>query len=83
MVDRDGERDSADFAPHRAIHAYNRPLPEPAGAVEMSFDLTALPRVREFACRWAAALGLGADAVGDLELAVSELAANSCLHGGE
>jgi anti-sigma regulatory factor (Ser/Thr protein kinase) len=48
----------------------------------MGFDLTALPRVREFARRWAASLGLGADAVGDLELAVSELAANSCLHGG-
>ncbi|MCQ0012569.1 ATP-binding protein [Actinomadura madurae] len=38
--------------------------------------------MREFACRWAARFGLGPAAVGDLELAVNELAANSCLHGG-
>ncbi len=82
LIDRHGEHVSEDYAPHRVIRAYNRPLPEPSGAVAMSFDLDALPRVREFACRWAARLGLGADAVGDLELAVSELAANSCLHGG-
>jgi anti-sigma regulatory factor (Ser/Thr protein kinase) len=82
LIDRDGEHVSGDFAPHRVISAYNRPLPEPAGAVAMRFDMDALPRVREFACHWAARLGLRADAVGDMELAVSELAANSCLHGG-
>jgi anti-sigma regulatory factor (Ser/Thr protein kinase) len=82
VIDRDGERASADYAPHRVIRAYNRPLPEPAGAVSMSFDLDALPLVREFACRWAAHFGLDGDAAGDMELAVSELAANSCLHGG-
>ncbi|MEU5993407.1 sensor histidine kinase [Spirillospora sp. NPDC047418] len=82
VIDRRGERASAEYAPHRVIRAYNRPLPEPRGAVTMRFDLDALPRLREFACRWASALGLGADAAGDMELAVSELAANSCLHGG-
>jgi len=83
LIDRHGERTSDDYAPHRVIHAYNRPLPEPGGdAVTMSFDLDALPLVRDFACRWSARLGLGPDAVGDMELAVSELAANSCLHGG-
>ncbi|MFG2247649.1 anti-sigma factor RsbA family regulatory protein [Spirillospora sp. NPDC048823] len=82
VIDRRGERRSGDYAPHRVIRAYNRPLPEPRGAVSMSFDLDALPLVRKFACRWAARFGLGPDAVGDLELAVSELAANSCLHGG-
>ncbi|WP_433469361.1 anti-sigma factor RsbA family regulatory protein [Spirillospora sp. CA-128828] len=82
VIDRNGERASGDYAPHRVIRDYNRPLPEPSGAVTMSFDLDALPLVREFACRWGARFGLGADAVGDLELAVNELAANSCLHGG-
>ncbi|MFB4311421.1 anti-sigma factor RsbA family regulatory protein [Actinomadura sp. GTD37] len=83
VIDRDGERTSGDYAPHRVIRAYNRPLPEPAGgAASMSFDLDALPLVRDFACRWASRLGLDARAVGDMELAVSELAANSCLHGG-
>ncbi|CNG48295.1 regulator of sigma factor [Mycobacterium tuberculosis] len=82
VIDRHGERASADYAPHRMIRAYNRPLPEPRSAVAMRFDLNALPRLRAFAGRWTAALGLGADAVGDMELAVSELAANSCLHGG-
>ncbi|MFA1543166.1 anti-sigma factor RsbA family regulatory protein [Actinomadura monticuli] len=83
LIDRHGERVSDDYAPHRVIRAYNRPLPEPGGdAVTMSFDLDALPLVRDFACRWSARLGLGSDAVGDMELAVSELAANSCLHGG-
>ncbi|NKZ05413.1 sensor histidine kinase [Actinomadura latina] len=82
VVDRDGEEASAEYAPHRVISAYNRPLPEPDGAVTMSFDLDALPRVRAFASRWSAHFGLGDDAVGDMELAVSELAANSCLHGG-
>lgn len=82
VIDRHGEHASAAFAPERIVRAYNRPLPEPAGAVAMSFDLDAIPRVREFACRWSARFGLGADAVGDMELVVSELAANSCLHGG-
>ncbi|MGI5201946.1 anti-sigma factor RsbA family regulatory protein [Spirillospora sp. CA-108201] len=85
VIDRCGARPSGDYAPHRVIGDYNLPLPEPAaaaGAVAMSFDIGALPLVREFACRWGARFGLGAAAVGDLELAVNELAANSCLHGG-
>ncbi|TDC97743.1 sensor histidine kinase [Actinomadura sp. 7K507] len=82
VIDHRGEHVSGDYAPDRIVRAYNRPLPEPPGAVSMSFDLDALPLVREFACRHAARLGLAADAVGDLELAVNELAANSCLHGG-
>ncbi|WUI03571.1 sensor histidine kinase [Spirillospora sp. NBC_00431] len=82
LIDRHGEHVSGDYAPDRVISAYNRPLPEPSGAVAMSFDLDALPLVREFVTRWAARLGLGPQAVGDLELAANELAANSCLHGG-
>ncbi|TDC61722.1 sensor histidine kinase, partial [Actinomadura sp. GC306] len=82
VIDRRGERVSGDYAPDRVVHAYNRPFPEPRDAVSMSFDLDALPLVREFACRWAAHFGLCPATVGDLELAVNELAANSCLHGG-
>ncbi|HEU5032968.1 MAG TPA: sensor histidine kinase [Spirillospora sp.] len=82
LIDRDGERASGDYAPGRVISSYNRPLPEPSGAARMSFDLDALPRVREFTCRWALHLGLDPEPAGDLEVAVHELAANSCLHGG-
>jgi anti-sigma regulatory factor (Ser/Thr protein kinase) len=82
VIDRHGERPSGDYAPGRVIDAYNRPLPEPADAVALAFELGALPLVREFARHWAERFGLGAHAVDDLELAVNELAANSCLHGG-
>jgi anti-sigma regulatory factor (Ser/Thr protein kinase) len=82
VIDRDGARTSPDYAPDRVIRDYNRPLPEPPDAVEMSFDLDALPLVREFVTRWGTRLGLDPHAVGDLELAANELAANSCLHGG-
>ncbi|GAA2298781.1 sensor histidine kinase [Actinomadura luteofluorescens] len=85
VIDRCGPHPSGDYAPHRVIGRYNLPLPESAesaGAVAMAFDIDALPLVREFACHWGARFGLGTGAVGDLELAVNELAANSCLHGG-
>ncbi|MFC4048143.1 anti-sigma factor RsbA family regulatory protein [Actinomadura syzygii] len=83
VIDRHGERVSDDYAPDRVISDYNLPLPEPPpGAVAMGFDLDTLPLVREFVTRWGPRLGLGEAATGDLELAVNELAANSCLHGG-
>ncbi|WP_037559204.1 sensor histidine kinase [Spirillospora albida] len=82
IIDRDGDRPSGDYAPERVISGYNRPLPEPPAAVALHFELGALPLVREFACAHAARLGLSPAAVGDLELAVNELAANSCVHGG-
>jgi anti-sigma regulatory factor (Ser/Thr protein kinase) len=82
VIDRDGARPSGDYAPRRVVGSYNRPLPEPPDAARMSFDLDGLLRVREFICQWARHLGLDADRAGDLEVAVHELAANSCLHGG-
>ncbi|QKG18522.1 sensor histidine kinase [Actinomadura verrucosospora] len=82
VIDRHGERASGDYAPGRVISSYNRPLPEPSAAARMSFDLDTLPSVREFTCHWARHLGLGEERAGDLEVAVHELAANSCLHGG-
>ncbi|GGV28070.1 anti-sigma regulatory factor [Actinomadura cremea] len=82
LIDAEGERDSPDYAPERVVHGYNRPLPQPAEAYRIEFDLDGLPRVREFAWAWATRFGLGPGPAGDLELAVNELAANSCLHGG-
>ncbi|MUN41342.1 sensor histidine kinase [Actinomadura sp. NEAU-AAG5] len=82
VIDRDGESASGDYAPHRVISDYNRPLPEPPVAYRMDFDLGGLLRVRDFACGWAARLGLAPRAVDDLEIAVNELASNSCVHGG-
>ncbi|RSN67223.1 MULTISPECIES: sensor histidine kinase [Actinomadura] len=82
LIDADGERESGDYAPDRIVSDYNRPLPPPAEAYRIDFDLDALPMVREFAWAWATRLGLAPDAAGDMELAVNELAANSCLHGG-
>ncbi|OLT28101.1 anti-sigma regulatory factor [Actinomadura sp. CNU-125] len=82
LIDAGGERESGDYAPDRIVDDYNRPMPQPAESYRIDFDLAALPRVREFAWAWAARLGLGPDAAGDMELAVNELAANSCLHGG-
>ncbi|MBE1535945.1 sensor histidine kinase [Actinomadura algeriensis] len=82
LIDASGERQSGDYAPDRIVRDYNRALPAPAEAYRIDFDLDALPRVREFAWAWASRLGLGPEQAGDMELAVNELAANSCLHGG-
>ncbi|MFI6519248.1 anti-sigma factor RsbA family regulatory protein [Spirillospora sp. NPDC050679] len=81
LIDRHGERKSDAYAPEYVIGRYNRPLPVPPDAATMTFDLDALPEVRRFTCERAARLGLDPLRVGDLELAVNELAANSVVHG--
>ncbi|WP_153540598.1 sensor histidine kinase [Actinomadura macrotermitis] len=83
IIDRDGTHASDGYAPARVVADQNLPLPEPAGpAALMDFDRDALPELRAFACRHAAGLGLPPRRVGELELAVNELAANSVVHGG-
>ncbi|GAA2402599.1 sensor histidine kinase [Actinomadura vinacea] len=82
IVDGDGERHSAEYAPGRVFQDWNRPLPVPPGIEATPFDLDSIPAIRALAVRRGAALGLGAARAGDLELAVNELAANSALHGG-
>lgn len=82
IIDAAGRRHSDGYAPEQIISAYNRPLSRPAGAVELAYDSSTLPEVRRFTCEHAARLGLGDDQVGDLELAVNELAANSVVHAG-
>ena len=74
------------YAPDRMIADYNQELPAPApetGAViTLDFDTASLPRARASAAAEAARHGMAAQRVGDVELAVSELAANSLTHGG-
>ncbi|MFI0352217.1 anti-sigma factor RsbA family regulatory protein [Actinomadura sp. 9N407] len=82
IVDRGGERASADFAPERVIEDCNRPLPERPDVEPVPFDLDTIPLIRELARRIGGELGLGERRAGDLELAVNELAANSARHGG-
>ncbi|WP_067471407.1 sensor histidine kinase [Actinomadura hibisca] len=81
LIDRHGTRASDAYAPEHVISRYNRRLPVPVDADLMAFDLDALPEVRRFTCERAAAFGLDPVRVGDLELVVNELAANSVVHG--
>ncbi|GAA2985958.1 sensor histidine kinase [Streptomyces fulvorobeus] len=77
------ERPSTAYDPDRTAAACNQPLPRPPqGASAFAFDGRALPEVRTFAWRRAAALGLPTARLDDLALAVAELTTNSVLHGG-
>ncbi|SCL32484.1 Anti-sigma regulatory factor (Ser/Thr protein kinase) [Micromonospora rhizosphaerae] len=83
LVDRAGRRTSADYAPSDVVARHNRPLPTPAERVAtLRYDLAALPGVRRFVADHAAGAGLHADRVADLQIAVTELAANSVAHAG-
>ncbi|KAB2347762.1 sensor histidine kinase [Actinomadura rudentiformis] len=77
---------STAYDPGAVIQAYNRPLPGPGpGAryhVILDFDVDNLVQAREAAADIAVRAGLTPAAVGDLEIAVNELAANSVRHGG-
>jgi anti-sigma regulatory factor (Ser/Thr protein kinase) len=83
LVDHDGERASAEFAPEKVLGAWNRPQPRPASAAVLAFDDGNLAEARGFALHHGARLGLAADRLPELELAVNELAANSIVHGGD
>ncbi len=80
LVDANGERKSAGFAPARIVADYNRPLTAPV-APRITFDATTLVHARRFATEQATRLGLGGDHT-ELELIVGELTANSVAHGG-
>jgi anti-sigma regulatory factor (Ser/Thr protein kinase) len=82
LVDADGTRPSAHYDPHRVVAAHNQPLPVPSHAATMRFDLGTVSAARRFAVRVARLLRLPAVRTDDLEVAVSELAANSVKHGG-
>ncbi|MEV7096607.1 sensor histidine kinase [Amycolatopsis sp. NPDC051045] len=80
LIDGTGRRTSAGYDPAAVIDRYNQPLPVPAGAFELA-DTKDLAAVRALAHVRAAACGLGAGQVADVEVVVTELLSNSIEHG--
>ncbi|SFW85904.1 sensor histidine kinase [Amycolatopsis australiensis] len=83
LIDSTGRRPSTAYAPDDVIARYNRPLPErpPAGEVTELADTTDLAAARALAHVRAAAAGLTADQVADVEVVVTELLSNCVEHG--
>jgi anti-sigma regulatory factor (Ser/Thr protein kinase) len=79
-----GPRVSAAWSgPEGAAVPFSEPLPEPASTPrELQFDGDALPVLRRFVSGLGASAGLEPDRVGDLVLALNEVATNSVRHGG-
>jgi len=68
---------------HHASAAFDHGLAEPTAAVvELAFDASGLPAVRDVVTGRATLLEIDRDKVSDLALAVHELATNSLRHGG-
>ncbi|MEP6759831.1 MAG: sensor histidine kinase [Sporichthyaceae bacterium] len=68
---------------HHASAAFDHELAEPTVAVvELAFDASGLPAVRDVVTGRATLLELDVDKVSDLALAMHELATNSLRHGG-
>ena len=84
MTTGDQRWDSGGYAePGIVVAAFNRPLPDPATpAATLIFDVDELPAVRRFVADHAGRAGLAANRVGDLEVAVNEVATNAVIHGG-
>lgn len=82
IVDGDGDRGSATFAPGDVLAAHNPPLPEPVAVVAWPFDRSSLRRTRRFVAGEATRLGASEDRVEDIVLVAAELTANSVAHGG-
>jgi anti-sigma regulatory factor (Ser/Thr protein kinase) len=68
---------------HHASEAFDHELAQPTVAVvELAFDTSGLPAVRDVVVGRATLLNLDRDKAADLALAVHELATNSLRHGG-
>jgi anti-sigma regulatory factor (Ser/Thr protein kinase) len=80
LIDGSGRRPSAAYAPAKVIDRYNQALPVPDGAFELA-GTTDLAAARALAHVRAAACGLSADRVADVEVVVTELLSNSVEHG--
>ncbi|MER7894386.1 sensor histidine kinase [Micromonospora sp. NPDC094482] len=81
IVGPQGRRPSVGFAPSDVLVRYNQPLPAPAHPVAaLDYALDTLPEVRRFVTGYAETAGLDAGRVVDLQIAVTELAANSITH---
>jgi anti-sigma regulatory factor (Ser/Thr protein kinase) len=81
VIDSNGVRVSAQYAPDSVIATYNLPLPAPVTAERRLIEAPILSDVRRFITKFGTQAGLGAR-VDDLVLAIDELAANSICHGG-
>jgi len=69
--------------PTTVVAAFNRPFAEPVTTpVTLIFDADELPAVRRFVVEHAGAGGLDRSRVGDLAVAVNEVATNAVIHGG-
>jgi len=82
---RDGHRwTSPEYAPFHIVAAHNRPLPSPGGPVASACfdDAVALADLRGLAAEQARLAGLPQERVAALQIAVTELATNSLVHGG-
>ena len=80
LIDGEGRRPSAGYAPADVIDRYNQALPVPDGAFELA-RTTDLAAARALAHVRAAACGLDAGRVADVEVVVTELLSNSVEHG--
>jgi anti-sigma regulatory factor (Ser/Thr protein kinase) len=83
MTTGDERWDSGGYAaPETVVAAFNRPLPDPATPpATLIFDVDELPVVRRFVAEHAGRAGLAANRVGDLAVAVNEVATNAVIHG--
>ncbi len=82
VVDDDGPYVSPRYAPDDAFERHNVPLPVPADALRVPFDLDGLTRARHTATDFAADGGFTGERLQDVALVVGELCANSVQHGG-
>lgn len=87
LVERSGRRRSRSYQePERVVARFNRPPPAVRSAPLLRFDPADAPspllsEARRFAAEQAAAAGLDADRIADLEVVVSELATNTLRYG--
>ncbi|WP_199440198.1 sensor histidine kinase [Umezawaea beigongshangensis] len=83
LVDSRGQRPSERYAPDHVVRTYNRPLsPPPPGATALAVRTEELGLLRRVAAERARTAGLSGERVEDVLLTVTELAANSIVHGG-
>jgi anti-sigma regulatory factor (Ser/Thr protein kinase) len=84
LVSPAGSRASADYrSPHEAVVEYPPPPPPDLGPpdAELAFDVPGLARMRTVAADACVRAGLAGERLGDLVLAVTEVASNSVEHG--
>lgn len=80
LLDANRIQDSGSYAPDDVYADYNRPLPAPVDALEISVGAAQLRRLRITADDYAASVGLGEDGRLDWSLVLTELATNSIEH---